>query len=114
MNFGSRLNPIINAKNPAIKVDVQASPIVNNKVLPDLFPKEATPGTINPIIISGIIKDKKFPNKPLNVVNILIGNTIERDLQISPTLTPSIKAIIILLISENFFICSSPFNYVFM
>ena len=73
INLGSTARPIKKVSIPIKNVEAYEIKVVMKSPFPDLFPKDAIPGTINPTIISGIKKLSKFPNMLLKVINILIG-----------------------------------------
>ena len=57
----------------------------------DFLPKVAIPGTINPIIINGITKDKKLPKILLKVTANLTGHKTPILLHPNPKITPKNK-----------------------
>lgn len=107
-NLGNKYEPAENAKKPEQRVEIYATIVVINKPFPDLFPSDAIPGTMNPIIINGIIKDKKLPNNSLNVAKSLIGKSKLRLLHIIPKVIPSTSAINIFKIKDVFFTIKPP------
>ena len=108
IKLGRIVAPAKYANNPATIVETYAMIVVINNPLPDFLPKVAIPGTINPIIINGMTKDKKLPKMLLKVTANLTGHKRPILLHPNPKIIPKNKQTNILEIKDIFFI-NTPF-----
>ena len=76
--------PTTSARKPANSVDPYATAAVIPSHLPAPRPSSEIAGVISATMISGMMKLRKFPNRPLNVTNARAAHTGKNNPQTMP------------------------------